>query len=91
MPTTVPVPGRDGLWRVSADEVTPTERSILGSYFNAVRKVLSNQDPWAATEFEGEVIAGIELPTDPYEIEQLAFEGEFDIDEFYAVEHGEGR
>lgn len=85
MPTTVPVPGEDGLWEVSADELTPRERSTLGSYFNAVQKVLSSRDPWAATEFEGETIAGIRLPTDPDLIEQLAFEGEFDIDHFYTI------
>ncbi len=88
MATTVPVPGDDGMWRVSVDELTSAELSTLGAYFNAVRKVLSNQDPWAATEFEGEVIAGIELPTDPHEIEDLAFEGEFDIDEFYTIDRG---
>jgi hypothetical protein len=87
--TTVPVPGHDGLWRVSVDELTSEELSTLGSYFNAVRKVLSNRDPWAATEFEGKVIGGIELPTDPNDIEQLAFEGEFDIDEFYTIDRGQ--
>ena len=86
MGTTVPVPGDDGLWRVPADDLTSRDRSTLASYFNAVRKVLSYQDEWAATEFEGEVIAGIELPTDPDVIERLAFEGEFDIDEFYTDE-----
>lgn len=83
MATTVPVPGSDGLWEVPVDDLSHRELSTLGSYLNAVQKVLSNRDPWAATEFEGETIAGIRLPTDPDEIERLAFEGEFDIDEFY--------
>ena len=87
----VPVPGRDGLWRVPADDLTPQERKTLGSYWNAVQKVLTNRDPWAATEFEGETIAGISLPTDPDEIEQLAFEGELDIDQFYTSDRGDTR
>ena len=87
----VSVPGRDGLWRVPADDLTPQELSTLGSYLNAVQKVLANRDPWAATEFEGETIAGISLPTDPDEIEQLAFEGEFDIDQFYTFDRGDFR
>lgn len=89
MPISVPVPGPDGLWEVDADELTSLELSTLGSYLNAVQKVLSNRDPWAAIEFEGETIAGIRLPTDPDDIERLAFEGEFDIDEFYTFYSGE--
>ncbi len=88
MPTTVPVPGEDGLWSVPAEDLTRRELSTLGSYFNAVQKVLANRDPSAATEFEGLTIAGIRLPTDPDEIERLAFEGEFDIDEFYTIDRG---
>ena len=89
MVTSVPVPGEDGLWRVPVDDLTSRELSTLGNYFNAVQKVLSNRDPWAATEFEGETIGGIELPTDPDDIERLAFEGEFDIDEFYTIDRGD--
>ena len=88
MPT-VAVPGRDGLWRVPAEDLTSEELSTLGSYLNAVQKVLANRDPLAATEFEGETIAGISLPTDPDDLERLAFEGEFDIDEFYTIDPGE--
>ena len=88
MPT-VPVPGPDGLWAVPAEDLTRRELSTLGSYFNAVQKVLANRDPLAATVFEGVTIAGIRLPTDPDEIERLAFEGEFDIDEFYTFDRGE--
>ncbi len=88
MPT-VPVPGHDGLWPVPAEDLTRRELSTLGSYFNAVQKVLANRDQLAATEFEGVTIAGIRLPTDPVEIERLAFEGEFDIDEFYTFDRGE--
>ena len=90
MPT-VPVPGRDGLWPVPAEDLTSQELSTLGAYLNSVQKVLANRDPWAATEFEGVTIAGISLPTDPDEIEQLAFEGEFDIDEFYTFDEGDSR
>jgi hypothetical protein len=89
MATTVPVPGEDGLWEVPVDDLSSRELSTLGSYLNAVQKVLSNSDPWAASEFEGQSIAGIRLPTDPDVIERLAFEGEFDIDEFYTHQPGE--
>ncbi|TDI55580.1 MAG: hypothetical protein E2O96_04935 [Acidobacteria bacterium] len=88
MPT-VPVPGPDGLWPVPVEDLTPRELSTLGSYFNAVQTVLANRHPLAATEFDGVTIAGIRLPTDPDEIERLAFEGEFDIDEFYTFDRGE--
>ena len=71
------------------EDLTPWELSTLGLYLNAVQKVLSDRDPWAAIEFEGETIAGISLPTDPYDIERLAFEGEFDIDEFYTYDSGD--
>ncbi len=90
MPT-VPVPGPDGLWPVPAEDLTRGELSTLGSYFNAVQKVLANRDPLAATKFEGVTIAGIRVPTDPDEIERLAFEGEFDIDEFYTFDPGDSR
>lgn len=85
---TLPVAGEDGMWRVPAQDLTPHERSRLGSYMALVKKVLDYRDPYAVAEFEGEVIAGIELPTDPYVIERLAFQGEFDIDHFY--DDGEG-
>jgi hypothetical protein len=56
-----------------------------------VQRVLGNQDPWAAVEFEGVSIGGIPLPTDPDEIEWLAFAGEFDFDDFYTLDPGERR
>jgi hypothetical protein len=79
------------VWPVPAEDLTQRELSTLGSYLNAVQKVLSNRDPEAATEFEGVTIAGISLPTDPDDLERLAFEGEFDIDEFYTFDPGESR
>jgi hypothetical protein len=87
----VPVPGHDGVHNIPADKLSRRERSILGSYYNAVQKVLGNQDPWAATEFEGVSIAGIQLPTDPDDIEWLAWSGEFDFDDFYTNDPGESR
>ena len=47
MPT-VPVLGPDGLWPVPAEDLTRRELSTLGSYFNAVQKVLANRDPLAS-------------------------------------------
>jgi hypothetical protein len=88
---TLPVPGRDGVRNVPEDQLSKRERSILGAYYNAVQRVLGNQDPWAAVEFEGVSIGGVPLPTDPDEIEWLAFAGEFDFDDFYTLDPGEQR
>jgi hypothetical protein len=81
----VPVPSSEGLRRVPVEDLTADELSLLGSYLNAVGKVLSNQDPYAAEEFLGISIGGIPLPTDPDELEDLAFRNELDIDDFYTM------
>jgi hypothetical protein len=81
---TLPVPGPDGVIRVSVDDLTRAERSMLGSYYNAVQRVLGGQDPHAAAEFEGVEIAGLQLPTDPDVIEDLDDQRAWDIDDFYS-------
>jgi hypothetical protein len=79
----VPVTSSAGTIWVRALDVTPAERSLLAHHQNAIRSVLENRDPWAALEFEGTTVAGMELVSHPDDIEELADRSDLDIDDFY--------
>ncbi len=66
------------------DVPVPSEedRSVLGSYWNAVREYLESGDTKPLEPFEGERVE-LELETDPKVIEHYANEGELDIDDIY--------
>ena len=79
----IPVPGPDGTRKVPADRLTKRQRQTVSLWWNRVPKVLGGQDRHALSEFAGEVIDGVELPTDPDLVEDLGFRGELNIDHFY--------
>jgi hypothetical protein len=49
---------------------------------------LDNSDPSATAWYSGLTMAGVELPTDPDLIEDMAFGGESTIDDFYTPDLG---
>ena len=69
--------------KVPAERLSPEQLSVLAQWWNRVPLVLGGQDRHAMSEFEGQTIDGIELPTDPDLVEMLGFLGELDIDDFY--------
>jgi hypothetical protein len=61
----------------------PNERSLLGSYWNAVQNFLNTGDESHLEDFEGERVAGRILETDPDRIEYWARYGELDFEDIY--------
>ncbi len=64
-------------------DVTPKEASVVGSYFNALKDFLQTGDDSDLAVFEGDVIAGIPLETDPEWIEYWAYRGDLDFEDIY--------
>ncbi len=58
------------------------ERSLLGSYWHAIREYLESGEETALEPFKGEGVR-LRLETDPDVIEHYANEGELDIDDIY--------
>lgn len=66
--------------------VAPTsdsDKSEIGSYWNAVKKYLTTGDDSDLASFEGRVIEGYELETDPEAIELWAQRGDLDFEDIY--------
>jgi hypothetical protein len=59
------------------------ERSVVGSYWNAVRTFLGSGDVESLVQFERETVQGHRLQTDPDEIERWAMQGELDFEDIY--------
>jgi hypothetical protein len=59
------------------------EASDLGSYWNAVRHFLRTGDDFNVSQFEGMVVGGYELETDPDEIEFWSIHGELEFEDIY--------
>jgi hypothetical protein len=82
----VPVAGPDGVEWVDEDELSPEELSILGGHLAAIGSFLADATPETAErveQFDGIVIAGNTLVTDLDRIEELAAEGQLEIEQFY--------
>lgn len=62
---------------------TPRARSAVGSYWNAVQIFLSTGETEPLNSWDGVLIRGRRLLTDPDEIERQARIGEIDIDDIY--------
>lgn len=58
------------------------DRSLLGSYWHAIREYLETGDETTLRPFRGEGVR-LGLETDPDVIEHYANEGELDIDDIY--------
>jgi hypothetical protein len=62
---------------------TPEARSAVGSYWNAVQHFLATGETEPLEPWEGILIRGRLLLTDPDELERQAQIGELDIDDIY--------
>jgi hypothetical protein len=71
---------RDGVQFAEVDDI---EASMLGAYWNAVRKFLYTGDDDALGEFEDEEVARIRLETDPDWIEYWARRGDLEFEDIY--------
>lgn len=58
-------------------------RSLIGSHWNAVNRFGATGDVAVLRRFEGKRVAGVELTTDPDQIEEYLRRGEMDIDDIY--------
>ena len=72
---------RDGVENVELQ--TARGRSAVGSYWNAVQIFLATGDTEPLDSWDGILIRGRRLLTDPDEIERQARIGEIDIDDIY--------
>jgi hypothetical protein len=61
------------------------ERSLVASYWNAIRRYLNTGDDFNIRQFEGVRITGRRLLTDLAEIEEWARHGDFDFDSIYSL------
>lgn len=82
MASGIAIPTADGFVPVDLDDLSEDDLTTLSLHRHAIRKVLANTDPWAATQFRGVSVAGHPLAWHPDDIEQLAVEGD-DFNEFY--------
>ena len=71
----------DGVKEIEVSD--PKDASTLGSYWNAVRRLLNTGDVQALLDFEGASVAGQPLEVDPDVIEELGFRDELDFDDIY--------
>jgi hypothetical protein len=77
------------LTRAGVEDVeleTFAARSTVGSYWNAVQRLLYKGETDDLERFEGIRIRGRRLLTDPDEIERHARIGEIDVDDIYGDE-----
>jgi hypothetical protein len=82
----VPAVGPEGVEWLAADSLSELDRSTLGSHLNDIGRFLATADIGYLIEYEGLVIGGIPLLTDPDLIEQYAETGELEIEKFYMPE-----
>jgi hypothetical protein len=61
----------------------PWERSLLGSYWNAVKQYLDTGSEPVLWDFEGKTVAGLPLQTNPDQIEAAARRGEVEFEDIY--------
>ena len=72
-----------GIGPVYTDVRTEDEASVIGSYWNAVRRFVRTGDASDLGDFEGVRIGEYELETDPGEIEYWAAAGELEFEDIY--------
>lgn len=58
-------------------------RSVVGRYWNAIQRFAATGDVGVLTPFVGKRIGGVELATDPDQIEEFLRRREIDIDDIY--------
>ena len=66
-------------------EVGPGEASLLGSYWNAIRQFLETGEMDLLEPFEGVVVAGHVLETEPDWIEYWAYQGDLGFPDIYSL------
>jgi hypothetical protein len=81
----VPIAGWDGIVWVPEEQLTSEEVSEVGSHLNTIGAYLAGdyERVEQSPDFEGRVIAGVELVSDWDRIDELGAEHKLDIDEFY--------
>jgi hypothetical protein len=58
-------------------------RSVIGGHWNAIHRFAATGDVAVFRPFAGKRVAGVELATDPDQIEEYLRQGELDIDDIY--------
>jgi hypothetical protein len=58
-------------------------RSLIAGHWNALNRFAATGDVAVLRPFEGKRVAGVELATDPDQVEEYLRRGELDIDDIY--------
>jgi len=58
-------------------------RSLIGRHWNAIRQFAGTGDEAVLAPFIGKRVGGVELATDPDQVEEYLRRGEIDIDDIY--------
>jgi hypothetical protein len=72
---------RDGIEDLHVSD--PSERSIIGSHWNAIQHFLNTGEDDRLLDLEGERVLGRPLEIDPDRIEYWARYGELDFEDIY--------